>query len=142
MRSLSLTMRHLLLLAPLVVSLPHLGESKKPSRGKSQPHRSSFKYDEALARSRRPSAEDWDAPMRDEDSLPDILSDAEYFEDEEYPADDRDMDEGDDVGFEMPSFKSAASDKGGEINDRLSSGVGKEALYDAYNQLHTLAQVR
>jgi hypothetical protein len=153
--------RYHLLLAPLLVTalLLQLSESKKSGRGKSpsssktKPQRSSFSSFEEKRSSRRPSADDWHVPSREEVDIPDILSDAEYYDDEEYPADDDDnMDQDDDgsgVGFdeedfkfEMPSFKSAMAGKGGEITDRLSSGAGKGALYDAYNQLHTLAQVR
>jgi hypothetical protein len=149
--------RHQLLLAPLLVALLllRLSESAKPGRGKSssqsnnKPQRSSFSSFEEKRSSRRPSADDWHAPSRDEADIPDILSDAEYYDDEEYPADDDDnMDQDDDGSgeddfkFEMPNFKSAMSGKGGDIKDPLSSGAGKGALYDAYNQLHTLAQVR
>jgi hypothetical protein len=152
---------HQLLLAPLLVALLllRLSESAKPGRGKSsspsnnKPRRSSFSTFEEKRSSRRPSADDWHAPSRDKVDIPDIPSDAEYYEDEEYPADDdENMDQDDDgkgfgfdeedFKFEMPSFKSAMADRGGEITDRLSSGAGKGALYDAYNQLHTLAQVR
>jgi hypothetical protein len=156
--------RYHLLLAPLLVTalLLRLSESKKPARGKSpsssqnKPPRSSFSSFEEKRSSRRPSADDWHVPQREDADIPDILSDAEYYDDEEeYPADDDDDDDNmdpdddgsgvrfdEDFKFEMPSFKSAMAGKGGEINDRLSSGAGKGALYDAYNQLHTLAQVR
>jgi hypothetical protein len=159
-----------LLLAPLLVTALllrlGLGESKKPARGKSpsqsnnKPQRSSSfsSFEEKRSPRRRPSADDWHVPSREGVDIPDIPSDAEYYDDEEYPADydddDDNMDRDDDgnggVGFdeedfkfEMPSFKSAMAGKGGgDITDRLSSGAGKGALYDAYNQLHTLAQVR
>lgn len=152
--------RHQLLLAPLLCAslLLRLSESAKPGRGKSpnssnnKPQRSSFSTFEEKRSTRRPSADDWHVPSREDVDIPDIFSDGEYYEDEEYPADDdddnMDQDDGSGVGFdeedfkfEMPSFKSAMADRGGEITDRLSSGAGKGALYDAYNQLHTLAQV-
>ena len=41
----------------------------------------------------------------------------------------------DDENFFATSFRSVFE------ADGLASGEGKEALYDAYNQLHTLAQV-
>jgi len=135
-------MRQLLLLLSLWGALLSPVEAARPNRESS--HRSV---------SRSQPTEEWDAVQPDDDVFRDSPSDSEYWEDEEYS----EMSNGfeystgsegyKDVGpteeemkFEMPSLRSAF--EGRKHDDRLSSGTGKGALYDAYNQLHTLAQVR
>ena len=79
------------------------------------------------------------------------LEESEYFRDDmgdDFPVDYKsrgkslELDE-EDFKFKMPSLRSAVLDEDDEDEiDQLSLGKGRGALYDAYNQLHTLAQVR
>jgi len=137
MAHLHLRCRQVLLLAPLWVALLGSGVHAKPNRGNpNKPRRRStapFSRTSASSSSSRrlPPQE----PLAEETA--DILSDAEYYENA-YEDEDVGFDE-DDFQFEMPSFQAAGLSGDG---DQLSSGAGKETLYDAYNQLHTLAQVR
>lgn len=91
---------------------------------------------------------DWDDSLSDDggfgDESDDSSDDGDLLDiDEEYyntpRVDDDDLKVKDeDFQFERPSFKSAVF--GADTGD-LSADSNKQVLYDAYNQLHVLAQV-
>jgi hypothetical protein len=162
-------MRRLLLLISICAALVRCGESGRArnaggATGKSHSNRSSRRISSSDWEEAYPydgeGDDDDDEDDGSNENLSESLFDADYYEgDEEYEyASDSDSQSADtntgtssygfdpgedehDIKFEMPSLKSVFSHEK-ESQDKLSSGKGKGALYDAYNQLHTLAQVR
>ena len=64
--------------------------------------------------------------------------DDEYYDIRRVDDDELEIKE-EDFHMDMPTLKSAVFGTTG--SSRVSGGTGKDVLYDAYNQLHTLAQV-
>ena len=122
----------------------YFSDAKTPSRSSSAGNSFASKFDTKL---------DWDSVLSNGD---DNGSDSDYWENEEYQAisseiSNKDFDfednsaykdlqpTGDELKFEMPSLKSVLEEEEFTAYDTTSSN--KDALYDAYNELHNLAQV-
>jgi hypothetical protein len=134
-------MRSMILLAGLWASVMCLAEARK--NGKATFHRSTVPPIPSRGSAVATKADWEDVPFEDTGGR----SDDELFEvDEDYydirRVDDDELEVKDeDFQMGMPSLKSAVFGMSAGTDHTLSSSVRKDALYDAYNQLHTLAQV-